>query len=63
MIGATPLMFAAMKGEPGMVAFLLEKGAKVDARTRGEKTALDLARDADIKALLARRRNQVNFPP
>jgi len=39
----TPLMRAVESGSVGIVKLLLERGAKINLRTKTEKTALDIA--------------------
>ena len=41
--GSTPLHAAVVSGQPGIVKFLLERGAKVDAKTKLGWTPLDMA--------------------
>jgi uncharacterized protein len=42
--GSTPLHAAVVSGQPGIVKFLIEHGAKVDAKTKIGWTPLDMAR-------------------
>jgi ankyrin repeat protein len=42
--GSTPLHGAVVSGQPGIVKFLIEHGAKVDAKTKIGWTPLDMAR-------------------
>jgi hypothetical protein len=49
---STVLMMAATAGELGLVRALLGKGADVNARDADGRTALDVARSAEVTALL-----------
>jgi hypothetical protein len=50
--GATPLMAASEQGHIEVVRTLLEKGADVDAKGNDGTTALNVAKDDEIKAAL-----------
>jgi ankyrin repeat protein len=62
--GMTPLLFAALRGSPEVVARLLEAGASVTVRNRDGQTALLLAAeynsDPAVTALLIKRGGLVN---
>lgn len=45
--GITPLMYAAHYNQTEIVALLLKKGARLDARDERGKTALDYAKEAN----------------
>lgn len=51
-LGETPLMSAAESGNKAFVEYLLAKGAKKEAKNRDGKTAYDLAKTEEVKALL-----------
>lgn len=49
--GLTPLSWACLKGQKGVVELLVEKGAQIDHTDKNGRTPLDLAAfygDADI---------------
>jgi len=50
--GHTPLHCAASEGRVEAMGLLLDAGAKVNERNKYGKTALDLARNNDCRALL-----------
>jgi ankyrin repeat protein len=51
--GFTPLQSAAANGNRALVELLLAHGARKDARNERGETAADLAKDGDLKELLA----------
>lgn len=54
-LGMTPLLYAASIdfGDSAMIDLLLKSGARADAKTKGGKTALDLAREYQHTHLVA----------
>ncbi|HSQ79021.1 MAG TPA: ankyrin repeat domain-containing protein, partial [Candidatus Bathyarchaeia archaeon] len=51
--GDTPLHYAAVGKDPGLIGFLVDKGAKVDAIGAGAKTPLHLAAQSDNREAVA----------